>query len=76
VVGFRQGMRDLGYAEGQNLAIEYGFAEGRPERYPDLVALLLRRGVDALVTSGPASTVAAQKASGTIPIITVSGDPV
>jgi putative ABC transport system substrate-binding protein len=69
-------MRDLGYVEGQNLKIEYGWAEGKPERYPELVAELLRRGVDAFVTSGPASTAAARRASVTIPIVTVSGDPV
>ncbi len=61
IAAFRQGMRDLGYVEGQNLTIEYGWADGKPERYPELVTELLRRGVDAFVASGPASTAAARE---------------
>ena len=47
--GFRQGLRDLRYVEGQTILLEYRWAEGKPERYPDLVADLLRLPVDVLV---------------------------
>jgi putative ABC transport system substrate-binding protein len=50
---FRQGLRELGYVEGQNIAIEYRFAEGRPERLPVLAAELVRLKVDVIVTGGP-----------------------
>jgi len=53
---FRQGLRDLGYIEGQNLVIEYRWAEGREERLPDLAAELVRLPVDVLVAvSAPAA---------------------
>ena len=47
---FRQGLRDLGYIEGQNVIIEWRFAEGKSERYPLLAAELVHIGVDAIVT--------------------------
>src|SRR5216683_7739275 len=73
---FRQGLRDLGYVEGQNLVIEYRYAEGREERLPDLAAELVRLKVDVIVAGGPAIR-AAQHATSTIPIVmAVSGDPV
>ncbi len=74
---FRQGMRELGYAEGQTIAIEYRFAEGRPERLPALAAELVRLKVDVIVTTGPPAPEAAKQATGTIPIVfAVVGDPV
>ena len=50
---FRQGLRELGYVEGQNIAIEYRFAEGQPERLPALAAELVRLKVDVIVTAAP-----------------------
>src|SRR2546426_9821841 len=49
---FRQGLRDLGYVEGQNIVIEYRYAEGKAERLPDLAAELLRLKVDVIVAGG------------------------
>jgi putative ABC transport system substrate-binding protein len=74
---FRDGLKETGYVEGQNVAIEYRWAEGRPERLPDLVADLLHHQVSVLATGGgdlPAR--AAKQASGTIPIVFVTSDPV
>jgi putative tryptophan/tyrosine transport system substrate-binding protein len=73
----RRGLRDLGYVEGQNLAIEYRYAEGRPERLPDLAADLVRTKPDVLFAIGGDVTPAAVKATQTIPIVfTSSADPV
>ena len=66
---FRQGLRNLGYKEASNIAIEARFADGKPERLPDLAMELVRLHVDVIVTSGPPSTRAARKASSTIPIV-------
>jgi putative ABC transport system substrate-binding protein len=72
----RQGLRDLGYVEGQNIALEYRRSEGRSERLPDLAAELVRLKVDVIVTAGTPPTQAAMRATTTIPIIMVSiGDP-
>ena len=73
----RQGLRELGYVEGQNIAIESRFAEERPERLPALAAELVRLKVDVIVTAAPAAPEAAQRATNTIPIVfAVVGDPV
>ncbi len=77
VDAFRQGLRELGYVEGQNLVIEYRGAEGRDERLPDLAAELVRLHVDVLVAVGPIATRAAQHATRTLPIVmTGTADPV
>jgi putative ABC transport system substrate-binding protein len=77
VEAFRQRLRELGYVEGKNLFIEYRYAEGKPERLPDLAAELVRLKVDVIVTGGGPTILAAKKASGTIPIIFApSNDPV
>jgi putative ABC transport system substrate-binding protein len=77
IESFRQGLRELGYVEGQNIAIEYRFAEGRPERLPALTAELVRLKVDVIVTGGPPAPEAARQATGTIPIVfAVAADPV
>jgi len=77
VEAFRQRLRQLGYVEGKNILIEYRYAEGKSERLPDLVAELVRLKVDIIVTTGPSATLAAKKASGTIPIVIASAaDPV
>jgi putative ABC transport system substrate-binding protein len=73
----RQGLRELGYVEGHTIAIEYRFAEGRPERLPALAAELVRLKVDVIVTTGPPAPEAAKEATSTIPIVfAVVGDPV
>jgi putative ABC transport system substrate-binding protein len=73
---FQQGLRDLGYVEGQNIRLEYRFAEGRFERLPELAAELVRLPVDVLVTAGPGA-VAAKHATDRIPIVfTVFPHPV
>jgi putative ABC transport system substrate-binding protein len=77
VEAFRQGLRDLGYVEGQNIAIEYRWAEGKYERYPALAADLVRFKVDVIVAVGGAATEAAQQATRTIPIVmSIVNDPV
>jgi putative ABC transport system substrate-binding protein len=74
---FRQGLRELGYVEGQNITIEYRYAERRPERLPALAAELVRLKVDVIVTGGPPAPEAAKQATSTIPIVfALSGDPV
>jgi ABC-type uncharacterized transport system substrate-binding protein len=73
----RRALRDLGYVEGQNLAIEYRYAEGRPERLPDLAADLVRTRPDVMFALGGDVTPAAVTATQTIPIVfTSSADPV
>ena len=74
---FREGMRELGYAEGKNLIIEYRYADGRLERLPALAEELVRLKVDIIVTDTAAPARAAKKATSTIPIVMVSaGNPV
>ena len=77
VEDFRQGLRDLAYVEGQNLVIEYRYAEGRAEQLPDLAAELVRLKVDVIVAGGTAAVRTAQHATRTIPIVmAVAYDPV
>src|SRR5262249_33197414 len=75
---FRQGMRELGYVEDQNLVIEGRWAEGRPERYSALAAELASSSVDVIVVGAPTPAVLAVKdATSTIPIVmTAVSDPV
>ena len=73
---FRQGLRDLGYVEGQNLLIEYRSAEGHDERLPALAAELVQLQVEVLVAPGPSPGPAAQHATRTIPIVMAVSDPV
>jgi putative ABC transport system substrate-binding protein len=74
---FREGLRELGYVDGQNIRIEYRFPEGKYERLPGLAAELVRLKVDVIVAASPPATEAAKQATSTIPIVfTVSGDPV
>src|SRR4051794_11623214 len=77
LVPFRQGLRELGYVEGQNIDIEVRSAEGEYERLPALAAELVRLPVDVIVTSTVPAAQAAQQATGTIPIVmAVAVDPV
>ena len=74
---FSKGLRDLGYLEGQNIAVEYRFAEGKVDELPALAAELVRLKVDIIVVEGGQGIRAAQRASSTIPIImTTVSDPV
>jgi putative ABC transport system substrate-binding protein len=74
---FREGLRALGYIEGQNVILEFRTAEGRFERLPDLAVELIRLKVDVIVTGGPPAPKAAKQATSTIPIVfAVEGDPV
>ncbi len=74
---FEEGLRSLGYRVGENVVIEYRFANGHLERLPTLAADLVRLAVDVIVSGTPSNTVAAMKATTTIPIVmTNSSDPV
>ena len=66
---FRQGLQELGYVQGQNAAIEFRSAEGKQERLGELATELIRLKVDILLTHGALATLAAKKASTTIPIV-------
>ena len=66
---FRQGLRELGYVEGRNVVIEARFAEGRPERLPVLVAEVIGLKVDVLVVGSAVGTLAAKRATTTVPIV-------
>jgi putative ABC transport system substrate-binding protein len=77
VEAFRQKLRDLGNIEGQNIVIEYRWAEGQDDRLPALAAELVRLKADVIVTTGTPGTLAATQATKTIPIVMASsGDPV
>ena len=74
---FQQGLRELGWVEGQNIVIEYRFAEGRLDRLPDLAAELIRLKVDVILAASTPPAVAAKNATSTIPIVmATSADPV
>src|SRR5262245_56667621 len=73
---FRDGLRELGYVEGQNLAIAYRWADGRLDRLPELASELVAANVDVIIAIGPAVW-AAKRTTSTVPIvIAFSGDPV
>jgi putative ABC transport system substrate-binding protein len=73
---FRQGLRDLGWVERQNLVIEERYAGGRPERLADLATELIKLKVNVIMVSGAAATRAAHRASASAPVVFVTGDPV
>ena len=76
LAAFRQGLRELGYVEGKNIAIENRWAEGKFERLPALAQELVRLKVDVIVSVVTQATVAAKNATRTIPIVMVApGDP-
>ena len=74
---FRQGLRDLGYVEDQNVVIEWRWGRGRTERFPEFVAELVKLKVDVIVAANDAAAQAARKATTTVPIVVaLMGDPV
>ena len=74
---FMQQLRDRGWIEGRNIAIELRWAEGKNERYTEIAAEFVRLNVDVIVTTGTAAVVAAKQATSVIPIVfTSAGDPV
>jgi putative tryptophan/tyrosine transport system substrate-binding protein len=74
---FRQGLHELGYVEGKNIIIEWRTADGKRDRYPAVLAELLRLKVDVIICDSAGSTRHAKEATSTIPIVmTNDGDPV
>ncbi|TMG82015.1 MAG: ABC transporter substrate-binding protein [Betaproteobacteria bacterium] len=77
VAPFREGLRDLGYVEGRNIVIEYRWAEGKYERFPELIAELVALNVDIIVTAGTPAALAVKRAMVRIPLVMAAvGDPV
>jgi putative tryptophan/tyrosine transport system substrate-binding protein len=74
--GLRHGLRDLAYIEGKTHRFEYRFAQGRAERFPALASELVNLPVDLIVAWGTPASLAAHKATSTIPIVISAGDPI
>jgi len=74
--GLRQGLTDRGYEIGRNLILEERYADGKSDRIPALISELLALNVDVLITVGTVASRAAQRATTTVPIVFMSGDPV
>jgi putative ABC transport system substrate-binding protein len=74
IQAFRDGLGELGYAEGKNIITEYRWAEGKQERLPNLAADLVRLKVDVILSTGPTATHSAKEATATIPIVMAFDD--
>jgi ABC-type uncharacterized transport system substrate-binding protein len=74
IAAFQEGLNESGYIEGQNVAVEYRFAEGQFDRFPALAAELVRRQVAVLFVASNAGALAAKQATRTIPIVFIAGD--
>jgi putative tryptophan/tyrosine transport system substrate-binding protein len=72
--GFRHGLHELGWVEGQSIAVEWRWAEGTLERLPELAADLVQRNVEVIVAAGTPSSLAAKHATTTLPIVASAGD--
>jgi putative tryptophan/tyrosine transport system substrate-binding protein len=76
VAAFRQGLKELGYLEGQSILLDLRYGEGRSERLPELAAEFVGLKMDLLVAGNSVAALAAKKATATIPIVIVTADPV
>ncbi len=74
--GLRQGLRELGYVEGQDIIVDYRYADGHEERLAALVSELVAAKVDIILAPGSVVTRAVKKATTTIPVVSTTGDPV
>ena len=77
LAGFEDGLKEAGYMAGQNVSVEYRFAEGQFDRFPALISEFIRRNASVIVTTSNAGALAAKKATSTIPIVfSIGEDPV
>jgi putative ABC transport system substrate-binding protein len=77
IAAFEAGLKEMGFVEAQNLALEYRFADGQSDRFPALVSDLIQRQVSVLVVSSPQGALAAKRATTAIPIVfSIGADPV
>ena len=76
IEAFRQGMRDLGYVEGRNVAIEYRYADGNRQRLPELATELVRLNVNVIVALSTLAARPAKEATKAVPIVMISGEPI